>query len=94
MTAPHRLVIGLSPDEIGYVVPGYDFHPANIFEEAPDPCEGNAYDPEHPRRRVPSHYHESLSVGVELSSYVTCKAVELLAGSDAIAGEAACADVP
>ena len=94
MVAPHRLVIGLSPDEIGYLVPGYDFHPAMIFDEARDECQGQAFDPRYPRRQVPSHYHESLSVGVEASSFVTCKAVELLRGSDAIAGEAACSALP
>lgn len=94
MRAPYRFVIGLSPDETGYVVPGYDFYPANIFDEASDPCVGQAYDPDYPRRRVPTHYHEVLSIGVEAASYVTCKAVELLAGSAAIAGEPACTALP
>jgi hypothetical protein len=91
LSAPYKVVIGLSPDEIGYVVPGYDFHSAGPLEEADDPCQGLAYDPEHPRRQVPSHYHESLSVGIEVGSYVTCKLVELLQGADAIADEPACA---
>lgn len=91
MSAPYRLVIGLSPDEIGYIVPGYDFYPADLFDEAVDPCDGQAYDPRYPRRRVPTHYHEVLSVGVEAASHVTCTAVELLRGSEAIAGEPACA---
>jgi hypothetical protein len=94
MDAPHRMVIGLSPDEIGYVVPGYDFYPAVIFDEAHDPCEGQPFDPSYPRRTVPSHYHESLSVGVEAASFITCKAVELLRGPEAIAQEAACASLP
>lgn len=94
MAAPFKLVIGLSPDELGYIVPGYDFYPANIFDEQKDPCDGQAYDPQYPRRRVPTHYHEVLSVGVEAASYVTCTAVELLQGSEAVAGEPACAALP
>jgi hypothetical protein len=90
MRAPHKLVIGLSPDELGYIVPGYDFYPANLFDEAVDPCDGQEFDPRYPRRRVPTHYHEVLSVGVEAASYVTCTAVELFLGADAIAGEPAC----
>jgi hypothetical protein len=94
MRAPHKLVIGLSPDELGYIVPGYDFYPANIFDEASDPCVGQAYDPEVPRRRVPTHYHEVLSLGVEAAAYVTCNAVELFAGAGATAGVAACDALP
>jgi hypothetical protein len=95
MVAPYRLVIGLSPDEIGYVVPGYDFYPAtNLLDETPDPCVGQAYDPAHPQRHVPTHYHETLSVGVEAASLFTCKAVELLGGGAAIVGDAACAALP
>lgn len=94
MDAPFKLVIGLSPDELGYIVPGYDFYPANIFDEQKDPCDGQEYDPAYPRRRVPTHYHEVLSVGVEAASHVTCTAVELLQGGDAIAGEPACQALP
>ncbi|MEW6268951.1 MAG: hypothetical protein AB1689_06590 [Thermodesulfobacteriota bacterium] len=94
MQAPVKLVIGLSPDELGYIVPGYDFYPANVFDEAVDPCDGREYDPRYPRRRVPTHYHEVLSVGVEAASYVTCTAVELLQGPGAVAGEPACAALP
>ncbi len=91
MTAPYRLVVGMSPDEIGYIVPSYDFYPAVIFDESEDPCKDEPYDPDYPRRRVPDHYHETLSVGVEIGPYVTCTAVELLAGPGATASEPACA---
>lgn len=94
MDAPFKLVVGLSPDELGYVVPGYDFYAANVFDEQKDPCDGQNYDPAHPRRTVPTHYHESLSLGVETASYVTCTAVELLRGSAAIDNEAACRALP
>ncbi|HEY8517198.1 MAG TPA: hypothetical protein VIS07_16945 [Candidatus Binatia bacterium] len=94
MDAPFKLVLGLSPDELGYIVPGYDFYPANLFDEAVDPCDGREYDTRYPRRRVPTHYHEVLSVGVEAASYVTCTAVELLRGPGAVADEPACAALP
>ncbi|MBY0277455.1 hypothetical protein K2Z84_19155 [Candidatus Binatia bacterium] len=90
MSAPFKLVVGLSPDELGYVVPGYDFYPANVFDEQKDPCDGQPYDALHPRRRVPTHYHEVLSLGVETASYVTCTAVELLRGEGATEDEPAC----
>lgn len=90
MSAPFKLVVGLSPDELGYVVPGYDFYPANVFDEQKDPCDGQQYDALHPRRRVPTHYHEVLSLGVETASYVTCTAVELLRGEGATEDEPAC----
>lgn len=90
MVAPYRFVIGMSPDEIGYIVPQYDFYPAVIFDEAEDPCKDQPYDPVYPRRRVPDHYHETLSVGVEISAYVTCTAVELLLGSGSTADDPAC----
>lgn len=94
MDAPFQLVVGLSPDELGYVVPGYDFYAANVFEEQKDPCDGQGYDAQHPRRTVPTHYHESLSLGVETASYVTCTAVELLRGSAAVENEPACRALP
>jgi len=92
--APFQVVIGLSPDELGYVVPGYDFHAAAPLEEAPDPCQGRPFDPAVPRRTVPPHYHETLSLGPEAASYVTCKLVELLRGPESVAGEPACAALP
>lgn len=94
MDAPFKLVVGLSPDELGYVVPGYDYYPANVFDEQRDPCDGRNYDPDYPRRTVPTHYHEVLSLGVETASYVTCTAVELLRGPEAVADEPACRALP
>lgn len=83
MTAPYRLLIGLSPDEFGYIVPGYDFYPApSLVEEAADVCHGQQFDPNFPRRTVPTHYHESLSVGMNIAATTTCYALQLL-GQDA-----------
>ncbi len=95
MTAPYRFVIGLSPDELGYIVPGYDFYPGiGLDEESDDVCVGQNYDPAVPRRTVPSHYHETLSIGIEAGALVACNASELLAGPESIAGEPACAALP
>jgi hypothetical protein len=91
MRAPHRFLIGLSPDEFGYIVPGYDFYdPPFIFEEADDPCQGQQFDPEIPRRTVPSHYHESLSLGRDIAATSTCYALQLLGRDAEIAENAAC----
>ncbi|MDZ7379529.1 MAG: hypothetical protein ONB06_09315, partial [candidate division KSB1 bacterium] len=79
------------PDEFGYIVPGYDFYPApTVDEEATDPCQGRLYDPAFPGRRVPSHYHESLSVGLEIAAGVNCKILELLGFENEMRANAAC----
>lgn len=90
MTAPHRWLIGLSPDEYGYIVPGYDFYPSSPTEELDDACAGMQYDPEVPRRRVPSHYHESLSVGVDAAATTTCYALQMLGATETVSTNAAC----
>jgi len=91
MTAPYRMFLGLSPDELGYVVPGYDFYPApSVDEEADDVCRRQSYDPNVPGRTVPSHYHESLSIGPELAAAVTCHALTLLDKTDDVAASPAC----
>lgn len=91
MTAPYRLIFGLSPDQFGYIVPGYDFYPPpDVFEEAEDPCQGQNYDPSVARRTVPSHYHETLSVGVDLSTTVTCYTLRLLGLDEQFANHPAC----
>ncbi len=91
MTAPYRLLIGLSPDELGYIVPGYDYYPApSVVEEAVDPCDGQSYDPTNARRTVPQHYHESRSIGADLAAATTCYALRLLGHEATVAGNAAC----
>jgi len=91
LRAPYRIFLGLSPDELGYVVPGYDFYPApSIDEEARDPCQGQPYDPNFPGRRVPSHYHESLSVGIDIAAAVNCTVLNLLGFTDEMKANAAC----
>ncbi|MGH7786634.1 MAG: hypothetical protein ACRERC_07190 [Candidatus Binatia bacterium] len=91
MRAPYRFLLGLSPDEFGYIVPGYDFFPApGLFEEADDPCQGQSFDPAIPRRMVPSHYHEGLSIGLDIAATSTCYALRLLGREDELAANAAC----
>ncbi len=91
MSAPYRFLVGLSPDELGYIVPGYDFRAeAEPFAEAPDPCQGQNFDPQVPRRTVPAHYHESLSVGVDIAATTTCYGLRLLGRDDEVNANAAC----
>jgi hypothetical protein len=90
MIAPHRWLIGLSPDEFGYIVPGYDFYPSTPAEELDDVCAGMAYDPNVPRRRVPSHYHESLSIGADAAATTTCYALQMLGETETVSANAAC----
>jgi hypothetical protein len=74
MDAKYRFVFGLSPDELGYFVPGYDFHapsfdPEKGLQESKDACAG-----------VPNHYHETNSASSQLAPAWACTAIELLGG--------------
>lgn len=91
MTAPHRWLIGLAPDHFGYIVPGYDFRaPPSLGSEQADACAGQEYFPGVPRRRVPSHYHESLAVGADMAATTACYAVRLLGREDIVGNNDAC----
>jgi hypothetical protein len=86
MKGDYRFVLGLAPDEFGYIVPQYDFAPLppKPFEpgkRAPDACAAQG---------VPAHYHETNSVSHELAPAVTCGMVRLLGGSTS--SFPACAD--
>jgi hypothetical protein len=76
MTAKYKFVLGLSPDELGYLVPGYDFH-APVFssnegmKETEDACGASG---------VPTHYHETNSASSQLAAGYACMAAELLSG--------------
>jgi hypothetical protein len=94
MSAPHRWLIGLSPDQFGYIVPGYDFRSdPSPGGEADDPCRGQNYDPSVPRRTVPRHYHESLSVGIDMAPLTICHTLRLLGRDDVVSGSEACQGV-
>ena len=87
--AEYEFILGLGQDELGYIVPGYDFWLTHLPEtgpeggviplggvEADDPCgEG--------------HYEETVSASSVMAPWVTCVAAEL-AGRDPWASEAAC----
>ncbi len=88
--AQYQFVLGLGQDELGYIVPGYDFWltrlPQNDSDgggliplgalEAVDPC-------------GESHYEETVSATSVMAPWVTCVAAEL-AGRDPWDSEPAC----
>ncbi|HVM95907.1 MAG TPA: hypothetical protein VMT89_05935 [Candidatus Acidoferrales bacterium] len=90
MTAPYRMIVGLSPDEFGYIVLGYDFQPSTAVKELGDACTGMSYDPSVPNRHTPTHYHESLSVGLDLSATVTCNVLKMLGLDSQVSANDAC----
>ena len=76
MTKKYKFVLGLCPDEFGYIVPGYDFlapaaDPARGLIEAKDPCKAKG---------VPDHYHETNSASSQLAPLWACAAAALLSG--------------
>jgi Neutral/alkaline non-lysosomal ceramidase, N-terminal len=79
MSAKYKFVFGLCPEELGYLVPGYDFQGPTFSEpeglkEAPDACAASG---------VPAHYHETNSASSQLATGYACLAAELLSGSPA-----------
>lgn len=79
MTRNYKFVFGLCPDEFGYIVPGYDFHPPTPdptrgLRQAQDPCKRNG---------VPDHYHETNSASSRLAPRWACIAASLLQGKNA-----------
>lgn len=76
MKAKYKFVFGLTPDELGYMVPGYDFHapafaPEKGFTEAMDVCAASG---------VPTHYHETNSASSQIAPAWACLAATLLTG--------------
>ncbi|MFL6275630.1 MAG: neutral/alkaline non-lysosomal ceramidase N-terminal domain-containing protein [Blastocatellia bacterium] len=75
MTKKYKFVIGLCPDELGYIVPGYDFLPPAYglsgASQAKDPCKAIG---------VPNHYHETNSASSLLAPLWACTAAALLDG--------------
>ena len=72
----YHFVLGLAPDEFGYVVPQYDFIPfppqrIEPGRRAADPCKSKG---------VTDHYHETNSVSYRMAPQVTCGLVKLLGG--------------
>ena len=76
MTKKYKFVIGLCPDEFGYIVPGYDFFTPlpdafTVIKQVPDPCK---------TKKVPNHYHETNSSSSLLAPAWACVAASLLEG--------------
>jgi hypothetical protein len=75
MKAKYKFIIGLCPDELGYIVPRYDWHSptfdASGVHRAADPCKSSG---------VPSHYHETNSASSLLAPRWACIAAALLEG--------------
>jgi len=76
MTAKYKFIFGLTPDELGYMVPGYDFHapgfaPEKGFAEASDACAASG---------APTHYHETNSASSQIAPAWACLAATLLTG--------------
>jgi hypothetical protein len=88
MTAKHRFMFGLCPDEYGYIVPRYDFRrePVDLkklqINKSVDPCRDKG---------VPNHYHETNSASSILAPASACVTVALLTGK--VPSDAACKDV-
>ncbi len=88
MTAKYRFMLGLCPDEFGYIVPRYDWQrePLDMqrldFKRAVDPCKDKG---------VPNHYHETNSASSVLAPASACVTVALLTGK--VPNVAACQGV-
>ena len=90
MTAKYKFVFGLSPDELGYLVPAYDFHapkfdPKQGLTEARDACSASG---------VPAHYHETNSASSRLAPAWACAASNLLRENAAPMPECQATDQP
>jgi len=77
MRGKYKFILGLTPDEMGYIVPGYDFLPPTLdvehggLKEAADQCKAKG---------VPDHYHETNSASSQMARAWACIASGLLDG--------------
>lgn len=75
MKKKYKFVLGLCPDEFGYIVPGYDFLKPSFDlsgpRQAKDPCRSKG---------IPDHYHETNSASSQLAPAWACIASGLLDG--------------
>lgn len=77
MHAKYKFIFGLTPDELGYLVPGYDFlaptfDPEKGMQKAKDACQDASV-----------HYNETNSASSQLAPAWACAAAELLGGATA-----------
>ena len=88
MTMKYRFMLGLCPDEFGYIVPAHDFRREPIdmrnpqIKKAPDACKAQG---------VSDHYHETNSSSSALAPASACVTVALLTGK--MPNDAACKNV-
>ncbi|MBS1812744.1 MAG: neutral/alkaline non-lysosomal ceramidase N-terminal domain-containing protein [Acidobacteria bacterium] len=88
MTKKYRFMLGLCPDEFGYIVPAHDFRREPIdlknpqIKKSPDVCKAQG---------VPDHYHETNSASSVMAPASACVTVALLTGK--MPSDAACKDV-
>jgi hypothetical protein len=76
-TESYRFVLGLGQDELGYIIPGYDFHILSLPEERPD---GRGIVPVGGLEVATcgeGHYEETVSGSSVFAPWVTCVAAEL-----------------
>jgi Neutral/alkaline non-lysosomal ceramidase, N-terminal len=77
MKGKYKFILGLSPDEMGYMIPGYDFLRPTLdaehgaIKESPDPCKAKG---------VPDHYHETNSASSQIGRAWACISSALLDG--------------
>jgi len=87
--AEHVFVLGLGQDELGYIIPGYDFHLKSVPTDGEDgtgPVPLGALEAEYCGE---GHYEETVSISSVFAPWVACVAAEL-AGGDPWSTEAAC----
>ena len=87
--AEHVFVLGLGQDELGYIIPGYDFHLKSVPTDGEDgtgPVPLGALEAEYCGE---GHYEETVSISSVFAPWVACVAAEL-AGGDPWGTEAAC----
>jgi hypothetical protein len=87
--ADHVFVLGLGQDELGYIIPGYDFHLTSVpgvGEDGTGAVPVGGLEEEHCGE---GHYEETVSISSVFAPWVACVAAEL-AGRDPWATEAAC----
>lgn len=93
---PFQFVLGLGQDELGYIIPGYDFHlleaPGEVVAANGGPAGGPDVLPLGGLEQElcgEGHYEETVSISSVFAPWVGCVAAEL-AGADPWADEAAC----
>jgi hypothetical protein len=75
--APNVFVLGLGQDELGYIIPGYDFHLKSVPSDGQDgtgPVPVGALEAEFCGE---GHYEETVSISSVFAPWVACVAAEL-----------------